>query len=104
MCLMCQDSCELICVKLGMMPNTTKLYSLISVWMPLMFIQGQRVTEMLELVQLFCCKAAWRNLNVCDSCLCKEDDLKKSWKYGEYRSFEHLVCLYVVYLLTETNN
>ena len=28
---LCQKACELICFKLGTMPNTTKLYSLIPV-------------------------------------------------------------------------
>ena len=36
----CQDTYELICFKLGMMLNTTKLYRLISVWMTLVFTQG----------------------------------------------------------------
>ena len=39
---MCQDTCELIHVKLGMMLNTSRLYSLIQVWMILMLTQGLR--------------------------------------------------------------
>ena len=41
---LCQNSCESIAVKLGMMPDTTKLYSMVPVWMILTFIQGHRVT------------------------------------------------------------
>ena len=46
---MCQDTCELICFKLGMVLNTAKLYSLILVWIDLMFTPGHRVTGKLEL-------------------------------------------------------
>ena len=38
---------------LGMMLDTTKLYSLIPARATLMFTQGHRVTENLELVQSF---------------------------------------------------
>ena len=44
---LCQYSCELICFKLGMMIDSTKLYNLIPVWMTLMFT---KVTGKLELV------------------------------------------------------
>ena len=47
---MYQDSCELICFKLCMILDTTKLHSLIPIWMTLMFIQDHRVTGKLELV------------------------------------------------------
>ena len=43
--LSCLDTREPICFKLGMMLGTTNLYSMISVWMTLMFTQGHRVTE-----------------------------------------------------------
>ena len=34
---LCQDICELICFKLGMMLDITKLYIMIPVWMTVMF-------------------------------------------------------------------
>ena len=43
--IMCQDTCELICLKLSMMLNTSKLYCLIPVWITLMFNQGHRVVN-----------------------------------------------------------
>ena len=74
----CHDTRELICFKLGMMLNTTKLYSLIPSWMTLMFTQGHSVTiGKLELVQSFCCKVAWSNSDVCDGWLCKGEDCEK---------------------------
>ena len=51
--------------------NTAKVYSLISVWMTLMFTQGHWATGKLELVQAFCCKVAWSSSNVGDGWLCK---------------------------------
>ena len=77
---LCQDNCEPICFKIGMMLKTTKLYSLIPVWMTLMFTQGDRVTEKLELVQSFCCKAAWSGSNVRYGWLCKGDDCEEVLK------------------------
>ena len=38
-----------------MVLNTTKLYSLIPVWMTLMFTYDHRVMANLEFVQSFCC-------------------------------------------------
>ena len=63
---MCQDTCEPICFKLGIMLNTTKHYSLIPVLMTLMFTQGHRITGKLELVQSFCCKSCMKLLSVHD--------------------------------------
>ena len=40
------------------MLDATKLNRLSQVWMTLMFAQGDRVTENVELVQSFCCKVA----------------------------------------------
>ena len=71
--IMCQDTCERICFKLGMMLNTTKLYTLIPVSITLVFTQGHRVTGKLELVQSFCFKLARSNSNVHDGWLCKGD-------------------------------
>ena len=62
---MCQDAWKSICFKLSMMLNTTTLYSMISVWMTLIFIHGHRVTGKLELVQSFCCKVKWAELSFC---------------------------------------
>ena len=56
---MCQDTCELICFKFDVMLNITIFYSLIPVWMTLMFARGYRITGKLELVQSFFCKVAW---------------------------------------------
>ena len=68
---------ELNCFKLGVMLDITKLYSLISVWMTLMFTDGDRVMGKLKLLQSFYWKVAWSNSNVNDGWLCKGDD------YGE---------------------
>ena len=73
--IMCQGNCEPVYFKLGMMLNTSKLYSLISFWMTLMFAQGHR--DKLELVHSFCCKVAWSNSNVCDGWSCKEEDCEE---------------------------
>ena len=70
----CQDTWELICFKLGMTLNATKLYSLITVWMTLMFTQGDMIKGKLELVWSFCCNAVWSNSNVHDGWLCTGDD------------------------------
>ena len=61
--ILCQDTCESICYKLGMRLNATKLYSLIPVWMTWIFTEGHRLTGKLELVKSFCCKVAWSNSN-----------------------------------------
>ena len=47
---LCLDTCEQICFKLGMMLDTTRLYSFIPAWMTLMFTQGHRFTRKLELL------------------------------------------------------
>ena len=59
--IMCQDFCELICFKLGVMLNTTKLNSLNDI-----AVQASRVMEMVELVQSMCCEVAWSTSNVHD--------------------------------------
>ena len=85
---MCQNTCELICFELGGMLNTTKLYSLISVWMALVFTQGHRRTGNLELVLSFCCRVAW-SIFVKVDCVREIDDCEeKSCKYGEYGLFD----------------
>ena len=40
----CQETYGPICLKLGMLLDTTKLCTLIPVWMTLVFTQGHRVT------------------------------------------------------------
>ena len=80
---MCQDTCEPICFKLWMILDTTKLYSLISSWITLMFTQGHRFTGKLELVHSFCCKVAWSNSDVHDGWLCMGgncEDLLLVWQ------------------------
>ena len=97
--ILCQDTCELICFKLGLMLNTTELYTLIPVWMTLMFTQDHRVTGKLVLVQSLCCKVAWSNANVCDGWLIREMTMKKSCKYCEYGLFEHLLFLSLYFII-----
>ena len=74
---MCEDTYEWICFKLVVMLNSTKLYSLIPVWMTMIFTQGHRVMGKLEHVQSFCCKVAWSNSSVRGGSLCKGDDCKE---------------------------
>ena len=74
---MCQDTSEPTCFKLGMMLDTPKLNSLIPVWMTLMFTQGHRVTGKLELAQSICRKVALSNSNVHDGWLCRGDDCEE---------------------------
>ena len=71
------------------MLDTTKHYSLIPVWMTLMFSQGHRFTGSPDLVQSFFCKVARRNWDVHDGYYVSEVTVK-SGKYGEFGSFEHL--------------
>ena len=87
--LSCAKACEPICFKLGMMLNTTKLYSLILVWMALMFARGHRAIGKVELVQSLCCKAASQMNMMVD--YVRKMTVKKSCKYGEYGWFEHLL-------------
>ena len=54
----CQDTCEPICFKLGMLRNTTKLYSLVSVWMILMLTEGHMDEGKPEIVLSLCYKVA----------------------------------------------
>ena len=70
---MCQDTYEPICCKLGVMLNTTAtLFD--SSLNDFDVTQGHRVTRKLEFVQSFCCKIVWSNWNICDGWLCKGDD------------------------------
>ena len=54
-----------------------QLYSLIPVWMTLFFIQGQRVSRKLQLVQSFCSKLAGSSSSFCNGWLCNGDDCKE---------------------------
>ena len=49
---LCWGTCESICFKLGTMLDTTKLNTLIPIWMTLLFTQGHRVMAKPEFVQL----------------------------------------------------
>ena len=92
-----QDTCEPISFKLGMTLNTTKLYSLIPVWMTFMFTPGYRITENLELVRSFCCKVTWGNWNIRDGFDYVRE--KQTCKYVEYGSFEYFLLLLLLLLL-----
>ena len=85
-----QDTCVMICFKLGIMLNCTKLYSLILVWMTWMFAQGHRVTGSLELVQSKLHEASPLFVIVD---YVREMTMKNSCQYGEYGSFHHLLFL-----------
>ena len=66
-----------------------------------MSTQGHRVTGKLELVQSFCCKLSAAKSGCVNQLKCvfvmaeyvKEMTEKKSCKYGEYGSFEHVLFL-----------
>ena len=96
---MCPDTCEAICFKLGMMQNTTNLCSLIPLSMTLMFTQGHGFTGKLELVQSFCCKVVWSNSNVCDGWLCKGnycDEVLWVWRIWIVWAFTLLVIIIIM--------
>ena len=87
--------------KLSMMLNTLKLYSLIPVWMALIFtfqLTGLQERK-LELVQSSSCKVAWSNWSVRGVDFVREMTVKKCCKYGEYGSHEHLLFLLRLFLL-----
>ena len=71
---LCQETCEPICFKLGIMLDTTKLYSLIPVWM---FPQGHRIHSIVELHE-----STWMFLMF---------DYVREILCGEYGSIEHLL-------------
>ena len=70
------------------MIDLIKLYSLIPVWLTLIFTQGHLV--MRNLLGL-CCKLVWSSPTGVDPV--REMTLKKSGKYSKYGSFEHLLFL-----------
>ena len=91
-----QHTCEWICFKLWMMLSKTKCYSLIPVWMTLMFRQGHRIMRKLELVMSLCCKVAWSNSKVHKGWLCKGDGCEEVlwvWWIWIVWTFVLLVCL-----------
>ena len=55
---MCQDTREPLCFKLGITLNTSKSYSLVMVCKSLMVIQSHRGTVKLEFVRSLRCKVA----------------------------------------------
>ena len=87
---MCQDTCKPICFKLGMMLDTTELYSLIPVWITLILIQGHWFIGKRKLVQSSVVK--WHEVTQMFMMVdyVGKKTVKKSCKYGEYGSFEHL--------------
>ena len=87
---MCQDTSEPICFKLGIMLNAVKLCNGIPVWMTLLFTQGHRGKGKLELVQSFC----WKLHEATQMCM-RVDYVREITDY-EYGPFEHLlVCVCV---------
>ena len=94
----CQDTCEPSCLKLGLMFNITKLYSLISVWMAIMFTQDHRVAGNQKLVHLFCCKVAWCNSDVRD-CWCVREmteevlQVWRLWIVWAFALFQFCCCV-----------
>ena len=86
---------EMICFKLCMVLDMTKLFSFIPVWVTLAFTQAWRVTGKIQLVLSFWCKVAWSNTNFCDAWLCKSDDGKEAmhvWRIWTIWAFDFLVC------------
>ena len=73
------------------MLNTTKLYSLISLWMTLIFTQGHKVKGKLEHVLWFLHEATQMFVMID---YVRKMTAKKSCKYGEYGPFEHLLFLF----------
>ena len=59
----CFDAYELISFKLGMITDMTKLYIFVPVFVTLAFIQGHRITSLLELKQSFCCIVLYSSPN-----------------------------------------
>ena len=72
-----------------MMLNMIKLYSLILVWLTLVFIQGHMVMEKLEFVVKL--HKATQMLVRVD--YVQEISVKKSCRYSKYGSFEYLLFL-----------
>ena len=88
----CDLICDLICIKLGMRFNTPDLYSLIPLWITLVFTQGDRVTGKLELnfveqlhvaIQIFVMLGCVRKMTVKTSC--------KFGVFGAFRAFALLL-------------
>ena len=90
---LCWDTREPNCFKLGMMLDMTNPYSLIPIWMTLMFSKGHRVAGKQSLHAVILLKVAWNNSNIRDGWLCKENDCGEVL-YGGYRLFEHLLYLF----------
>ena len=88
----CLDTWKPICFKFSMRLDTAKLYSLLPVWMILMFSQSYRVAGKLELVLSFCWKVVWSSSNIREGWLCMGDDCE-GVVYGRFGSFEHLLFL-----------
>ena len=76
-----------------MMVDMAKLNVLIPGRMTLTFIQSHRATRKLILLQLFCCKMAWRSPDMCFDWSCKGDYCKQTMYV--YELFEHLLFLLI---------
>ena len=84
---LCQNTCEPVCVKLGMMLDMTKFYSLNA-----LDVHSRSQGDGKARAQSFCCKVVWSNSNVHDGWLCKGDDCEEVM-YGKYWLLEHLFLL-----------
>ena len=94
---MWQDISEQICFKLGMMLSTN-LYSLTPILMTLIFTQGHRVTDKLELVLSFFSMLYEATQMFIMVGYIEKMAMKKSYKYGKCGSFEHsllFACFFV---------
>ena len=78
-----QKTCELMCCKLGVKPNTTNVHSLIQIWLTLIFIQGVGRT---------CAVILFMTIDYV-----REKTVKKSPEYGEYGLLEHLLFSFFVF-------
>ena len=76
----CKDTCDPICYN----TNTTTLWSLLQVWMTLMFTQGHIVTEKLELCSHSVVKSHDATLVFVVFDYIREATVKKSCEYVKY--------------------
>ena len=65
------------CFKLDIMLDMIKVYSMISLWMTVVFTWGHTVTGSLKLVLSCCFKVVRNNPNVYDGWICKGDDCEQ---------------------------
>ena len=82
-----QNTCKAICFKLDVMLKTTNVFSLIPVWMTLIFTQVHRVMGKLELVQSSVVKSYEITKIFKMGDYVRKMTVKKSYKSFEYGSF-----------------